>query len=149
MCSSSTLASCSLPSLPCACATIRRASRAVTQLYGAAMRETDLEVTQFTLLQALSRTGELTQGQLAELMVIDSTTLSRSLSPLEKRGWIATRTGEDRRQRYLRITPQGTEAMEQALRGWDEAQSKLRNNLGEQAWTELFQAMEKLTAAAV
>src|SRR5215469_18770684 len=35
------------PALPCACATLRRATRAVTQIYNAALRETGLEITQF------------------------------------------------------------------------------------------------------
>ena len=44
-----------LPVLDCACASLRRAARAVTQLYEAALQDTGLRATQFTLLQALER----------------------------------------------------------------------------------------------
>lgn len=77
-----------LPVLPCACANLRRASRAVTQLYDAQLREVAVTIAQFTLLQTLSIAGQLTQRRLGEILVLDSTTLSRTLRPLEKRRWV-------------------------------------------------------------
>ena len=48
-----------LPSLGCACANLRRAGRAVTQLYDEALRPEGLRTTQFTLLQVLARAGSV------------------------------------------------------------------------------------------
>ena len=45
----------SLPALPCACANLRRAARAVTRDYEAALKATGLNPTQHTLLQALRK----------------------------------------------------------------------------------------------
>src|SRR5213080_2504071 len=74
-----------VPSLPCACANMRRAARAVTQLYDAALRPSGLRITQFTLLRALARAGgPMTQDALGELLAVDSTTLSRTLRQLER-----------------------------------------------------------------
>src|SRR5262249_10126218 len=81
------------PALPCACATLRRATRAVTQLYNTALRETGLEVTQFTFLQFLALAGETAQAGMAHALAIDSTTLTRSIKPLLVSGWIAERSG--------------------------------------------------------
>lgn len=67
----------SLPT-PCMCATLRRASRALTQLYDEALRPLGLRATQFTVLQALSFTGEVSQGELGQLLAMDSTTLTRT-----------------------------------------------------------------------
>src|SRR5712664_2161695 len=88
----------SLPVLPCACANLRRAARAVTKFYNHALRPDGIEITQFTLLMALDLTGETTQGELAELLASDSTTLTRMLSLVKKRRWIQIRQGDDRRQ---------------------------------------------------
>src|ERR1051325_10331490 len=86
--------------LPCACAGLRRAARAVTRLYDEALRPSGLRVTQFSLMQVLGRArGTLTQGTLGDLLALDSTTLSRTLRPLERRGWIRTVPGPDRRGR--------------------------------------------------
>src|SRR5271170_4229399 len=87
--------------LPCACANLRRASRAVTQFYDAVLRPSGLRVTQFTLLQALSEAPEISQRQLAELIGIDSTTLTRTLAPLRRKGWLRFQAGTDRRELRL------------------------------------------------
>ena len=74
--------------LSCLCSSFRRASRVLTQHYQTAMRSLGLKATQFTLLQALSHTGEVSQGRLGEILAIDSTTLTRTLAIMERRGWI-------------------------------------------------------------
>lgn len=134
--------------LPCACATLRRASRAVTQMYAAALRGFDLEITQFTLLQALDRSGEVLHGQLGNLLALDSTTLSRTLRPLLRKGWIAARPGEDARERLLRITTAGRRALERAQPSWKAVQDELRHKLGSTGWNTLMLAADQATAAA-
>ncbi|HSP56392.1 MAG TPA: hypothetical protein VLS25_12485, partial [Dehalococcoidia bacterium] len=68
--------------LPCACANLRRASRAVSQLYDKQVRGAGLNIAQFTLLQVLFQVGTLTQGGLGQILVLDSTTLTRTLQTL-------------------------------------------------------------------
>ena len=127
-----------LPVLPCACASLRRAARAVSQLYDEQLRETGLRATQFTLLQALARRGESTQGELGALLAIDSTTLTRTLRPLEEAGWIRARSGEDRRERYWAVTAAGRRRMERARSAWEAAQKQLRSRLGDERWRALL-----------
>src|SRR4249920_4047982 len=93
-----------LPPLPCICATLRRSSRALTQLYEQALRPLGLRATQLTILQVLSRTGESSQGRLGEMLAMDSTSLTRTLGIMRRQGWIAERRGNDRRERWLRLT---------------------------------------------
>ena len=56
-----------LPALDCACASLRRAARAVTRSYEAELRDTGLHPTQFTLLQALGRMRTSPQSTLGDL----------------------------------------------------------------------------------
>ena len=93
--------------LPCACANLRRAMRAVTQLYDGELRGAGLRVTQFTLLQSLAAAGPIRQGHLGDILALDSTTLTRTLRPLLKQGWVRGTHGSDRRVRYLELTPTG------------------------------------------
>src|SRR5712691_12742993 len=74
-----------LPVVPCMCARFRRASRALTQLYDEALRPLGLRATQFTILQALSLAGEVSQGHLGEMLAMDSTTLTRTLEIMARR----------------------------------------------------------------
>jgi DNA-binding MarR family transcriptional regulator len=116
--------------LPCACANLRRSSRAVTQLYDQELRGSGLRVTQFTLLQALELTGNLTQGHLGELLSLDSTTLTRTLRPLLGKGWVRSLPGEDRRERHFQLTPAGRRQLEHARPSWERAQQRLQKALG-------------------
>ena len=93
--------------LPCACANLRRADRVVSQFYDAALRPSGLRVTQFTLLQALTLASGISQKQLGALLQIDSTTLTRTLAPLQKKGWLRSAAGVDRRELRLSLTAAG------------------------------------------
>src|SRR5271156_4250379 len=114
------------PVLPCMCASLRRASRAITQLYEQALVPAGLSATQFTILQTLSLAGEVTQGELARILAMDSTTLTRTLAVMSRSGWITKRRGKDRRQWRMRSSAAGKTLFEQALPHWQKAQARLR-----------------------
>ena len=67
-----------LVDLPCACATVRRAARAVTQLYDGHLRASDIEGTQFALLSVLKSQAPCSQAAISERFALDKTTLSRA-----------------------------------------------------------------------
>ena len=124
--------------LPCMCASLRRASRVLTQLYEDELRPLGLRGTQFTILQALSLAGEVSQGTLGRILAIDSTTLTRTLRIMRRHGWIAERRGDDRRERLLRLSKEGQTQFRRALPSWESAQRKLTEQLGDSASRTLF-----------
>lgn len=138
----------SIPPLPCACANLRRTARAVTRMYNGELRSAGLELTQFTLLMALNISGEITQGNLGKLLALDSTSLTRMLRLLTKGGWIGVKAGDDRRQKFLRLTPSGREKLMQAQPHWERAQRRLRKALGEPGWTRMGGLLADVTRAA-
>src|SRR5579864_4870854 len=91
-------------SVGCMCTSLRVATRAVTRLYNAEMREAGMEGTQYTILRILDGAGPLSQGKLGGVLASEKTTISRNLKLLEKRKWIQAEMGEDRRERIVRIT---------------------------------------------
>jgi DNA-binding MarR family transcriptional regulator len=134
-----------LPALPCFCSTLRRTSRSLTQLYEDALRPLGLRATQFTILQALALTGEVSQGRLGEILAIDSTTLTRALEIMSRRGWITVRRGKDRRERWLRLANKGEKQLNRALPIWEKVQTNLRHQIGKQNWEKLQQLADQVT----
>jgi DNA-binding MarR family transcriptional regulator len=134
--------------LPCACANLHRADRVVAQLYDAALRPVGLRVTQFTLLQSLHLAAEASQGQLAALLEIDSTTLTRTLAPLRRKGWLRSVPGGDRRELLLSLTAAGKRSYKRALPHWQTAQKRLRQALGEDTWHQLIEAAVRVAEIA-
>jgi DNA-binding MarR family transcriptional regulator len=126
------------------CASFRRAARALTQLYDDALRPQGLRVTQFTILQALSLTGEVSQGDLGDLLVLDSTTLTRTLRVMRARGWIEERPGKDRRERRLQLSVSGRRQFKRASVPWQELQTRLRSRVGSASWDDWLGAATEI-----
>ena len=137
-----------LPILPCACANLRRAARAVTRMYNHELRTTGLELTQFTLLMTLNTTGEITQGALGSILALDSTSLTRILKPLTRRGWIRVKAGKDRRRKLFRLTSAGREKFELSRPYWQRAQKRLQQTLGEPTWSKMGGLLAEITRAS-
>ena len=127
------------------CGSFRRTSRALTQLYETALRPLGLRATQFTILQALSLAGEVTQSELGQILAIDSTTLTRTLGLMFRQGWIAERRGEDRRERRLLLAKAGETKFKRALPAWEKVQSRLRHQLGGKTWENLLDITHQVT----
>ena len=136
-----------LPILECLCASFRRAARALTQHYDAALRPLGLTPTQFTILQALSLTGAVSQGKLGEILAMDSTTLTRTMEIMSARGWIVKEHGKDRRERRLRLSESGAAQLNRALPSWQAVQERLRNQLGNARWDNLMNLFKEVTSA--
>jgi DNA-binding MarR family transcriptional regulator len=113
----------------CACANLRGAARAVTRLYDDLLRPSGLQITQFTLLATIALAGTPPITQLAERLVMDRTTLTRNLKPLEKQGLIQVVAGEDQRLRLVSLTEPGRQALAKALPLWEQAQAQAVNAL--------------------
>jgi DNA-binding MarR family transcriptional regulator len=139
----------SLPALDCMCAGFRRTSRALTQLYEETLRPLGLRASQFTILQVLERVGEVSQGQVAAILAMDSTTLTRTLRIMLQQGWIAERRGKDRRERLLRLSKAGEALLGRAGPAWEKVQARLRRKLGEQTWNNLAAWTDQVTAIAL
>jgi DNA-binding MarR family transcriptional regulator len=127
------------------CGNFRRTARALTQLYETALRPLGLRATQLTILQVLSRAGEVSQGQLGEMLAMDSTSLTRTLAIMVHQGWIAQHRGKDRRERWIRLSSAGEMKLGRVLPAWEKVQSRLRRQLGGQAWNSLQQLTRQVT----
>lgn len=118
------------PSL-CVASRVRKASRRITQIYDRRLEPFGLTVTQFGIMAQLRATPGVGISALAETMIMDSTTLSRNLQPLERRGLVVAEADEqDRRARRLKLTQDGREALERAMAGWSAAQREVADALG-------------------
>ena len=127
------------PAQGCVCFNIRKSARAITQLYEEALRPTGLRATQFTLLVATRVMGTVTISDLAKGLVMDRTTLTRNMKPLEKKGFIRILPGqEDRREREVTLTLAGQEILSAALPLWKTVQQSVVESLGHNRVTRLM-----------
>jgi DNA-binding MarR family transcriptional regulator len=129
---------------PCLCLALRQASRAVSRFYDAELRGIGLRTTQFSLLRLLLRSGEVRQRDLGELTLHDETTLTRNLRPLVAAGWVAIRSGADRREKWLKITAGGVAKLDEARPAWARAQKRMQLLLPRRVWRNLLAVLPEV-----
>jgi DNA-binding MarR family transcriptional regulator len=133
----------------CTVLRLHAATRLSMQAYNGFMAEVDLTMPQFATLASLYQEDGLSVSALAQLIGVDSTTLTRNLRLLEQRGLITQGTAaQDRRRRVVRLTPDGRKLFVRAVPLWQKAQAALKKRLGvaqiEVLHKQLTQVIEKL-----
>lgn len=109
---------------------LRQLMRRVAQHYDAEVGKTGLKTTQYSLLSCLVKLGPLKPGELAQVLKLDASTLTRNLKPLATAGWLTLGPGADGRSRIVTITDAGREKRQEAQRRWRVAQEAINNTLG-------------------
>jgi DNA-binding MarR family transcriptional regulator len=136
------------PENNCACAALRSASRAITQLYDLVLAPTGLKSTQFLILKKIFEAGEIAQCDFAREHAIAVETLSRRFAGLRAKSLVELRIGEHHRERMYRLTALGKERFEAAVPYWLLAQCRLRQTLGETDWNVLLEFPQRICKAA-
>lgn len=116
---------------PCTWLRLRKASRQVTQIYDHHLAPWGLTVNQYSILGHLRALPGIAISALADVMVMDPTSLTRALRPLQRQGLIRAESDrEDRRARRLHLTAEGELMHKAAGVGWRAAQTHIEEALG-------------------
>lgn len=106
----------------CHCLAARRRARTLTRLYEQKLRRHGLRATQFSILAALALKGPSPISELADVLGLERTTLTRSAALLQRNGWVGSARTRDAREHRLRLTPAGCRKLEAAFPAWKEVQ---------------------------
>ena len=110
---------------------LRQLSRVVSRHYEAHVARSGLKITQYSLLSAVVKLGPVGLTDLAAMLRLDASTLSRNLQPLVDRGLVEVRAGEaDARSRFALATAAGQALRTDAQHDWKQAQLALNQRLG-------------------
>lgn len=129
----------------CAHANLRKALRVVSQAYDSALKPVGIRATQFTLLAVVAGRGELPLTKLAEVLVMDRTTLTRNLKPLVKQGWLKIGREDDERIRLISITDAGRQVVAEATPLWRDVQDRVGEGLGAERLSGLINDLNAVT----
>lgn len=110
------------PTRNCHCLAARREARELTRLYEEKLRPHGLRATQFSILAALALKGPTLITELADVLGLERTSLTRSAGVMEGNRWIEDAPSDDGRKRPLQLTDEGRRKVENAFPAWEEAQ---------------------------
>lgn len=125
---------------------LRRLGRVVARHYEAVLAGSGLRINQYSLLSAVVKLGPVGLGELASVLRLDGSTLSRNLQPLIEQGLVELRPGDDARSRLAVATEAGRAARAEAQRMWKQAQLALNERLGPERVAALHALLDESLA---
>ncbi len=125
----------------CIAMRVRLMNRVVTGLYDRSLRPFGLRATQLNILVAVARMGQANPGDLARILCLEKSSLSRNVHRMRQQGWVDSVPGPDGRSHLLRLTGKGKTQLSRALPGWEQAQGRAAELLG----PEGVEAVDRLT----
>ncbi len=129
----------------CTCFNLRKTTRVITQFYDHCLSPAGIRITQFSLLVSMAAEPTQTLTQLATNLVMDRTTLTRNLKPLEKAGFIQSIAAKDLRSKAYALTEKGQEALKIGIPLWEQAQNKVIVLLKEERFQFILKELNVLT----
>lgn len=128
----------------CTALRLRKAARRVSLIYDRHLEPHELTITQFGLLAQVDRFDGVGIGELAEKLIMDPTTLTRNLRPLQQRKLLVlARDPDDRRSRCLHLTEAGRKALAEARPAWAQAQRQIDTAFGTDATAQLRATLDR------
>lgn len=111
----------------CHCLAARRKARALTRFYEEELRPHGLRATQFSILAALKLKGPTPVTELANLLGLERTTLTRGTAIMRRNGWIEPSPTDDARIHAVRLTAAGLAKLTESFPAWQTAQQSVEN----------------------
>jgi DNA-binding MarR family transcriptional regulator len=133
---------------PCACTTVRRASRVLAREFDAALEPSGLNVTQLAVLRAIQRHPGEPLMRVAEDLCMDRTSLYRAVTPMQRDGWLTISAGAGARSRPAEFTTRGLRVLEAANPAWGRIQTAIVERFGRDKWAALVAELERLADCA-
>jgi len=116
----------------CHAVRIRILMRMITKLYDKALRPLDVRVTQVNVLAAISALGSTKAMELARVLCLEKSSISRDLDRLFEKGWVSQELQRDGRSVVLDLTPSGEALLQSILPAWEEAQRAAEKQFGKE-----------------
>lgn len=130
--------------MECLCGNVRMAARALTAVYDAFLAPSGLTANQLAVLWCVVAREPVPMREVAAVLVMDKTTVSRNLAGLLDLGFIVCRPGPDARVKLVSCTAKGRNAFAAAVPLWKRAQAAIQGKLGRAAFARTVSQARRL-----
>lgn len=130
----------------CACRNLRMTTRVITQYYDNALKASGLKSTQFALLNEISSKPEgISVNELADIYMMDQTTVTRCIEILRKNGLVNIETEDkDSRKKRITLSKAGKDLILSVMPLWEEAQTSVEDAIGHEEYKAFLDTLYKL-----
>src|ERR1700730_16921003 len=130
----------------CVAFRVRKLNRMVTAIYDSALASAGLKTSQYSVLVAVANREKARPAELAKLLQMDESTLSRNVERMCAKGWLRLEPDADRRSHLIEVTDKGQALIRKCLPAWQRAPTEVSQRLGADSVAALKSALRKLSA---
>jgi len=129
----------------CVCRNLRMTTRVTTQYYDQIFQSVELPATQFSLLVDISYRENATISELAEVLLMDQTTVTRNIEILRKKGYVNVNPdSNDSRRKCISLSEDGVKKLNEAIPLWNEVQAMIENEIGDERFEEFLKTLAQI-----
>jgi DNA-binding MarR family transcriptional regulator len=128
----------------CLAVRVRLLNRVVSGVYDQALRPLGITAGQMNILVVVAKGSAVVPGEIARLLHMEKSTLSRNLDRMRRQGWVEVAPGEAGRGLVATIAPAGETLLHEALPLWQEAQARAWDLLGADGADDLVRLAGRL-----
>ncbi len=110
---------------------VRLLNRVITNIYDRALQPLGIKVNQANILTMLTLTDRASSADIARVLLMEKSTVSRTVDRMKKNGWINVAGDGDGPSQVISVTPEGRKIMAAAHVQWKKAQKEASELLGE------------------
>ena len=121
----------------CIITTVRKANRSLFRFYQDALSEADISIVQLAILRALERNSPRSFPDLSDDLVMERTSLYRTIKPLISMGALEIYASDTGRTKYAKLTNHGQVLIEKTMPHWEQAQNAILDKIGNNRWKEI------------
>lgn len=128
----------------CIFTAIRKANRVLFRRYQEALANTDTSIVQLSILRALERNGPMPLARLSEDLVMERTSLYRTIEPMVNARKIKIIQADTGKAKIAELTERGLATIEQVMPHWAKAQESIIKDSGIEEWESLRKMLQTL-----
>ncbi|MEL6251328.1 MAG: MarR family winged helix-turn-helix transcriptional regulator [Bacteroidota bacterium] len=114
----------------CVNARLRRLHRMINTAYQQKINPFGLRGSMLSILFIIGKNPGINQKTVADLLVLDASTMSRDLKKLMEKKWVEINKGEDSRSSVLSLSDEGYELVDEIAPVWENLHTKVQEILG-------------------
>ena len=121
-------------------------NRLINARYDSVLKQYGLTGSQFTLLLFIGKAKSTNQKMIADLLMINFTTVSREVTKVKAAGWLLFEKGIDARNSWISLSEKGRALLTAALPVWTKINNEMEDLLGDVASAGLNDMINALKA---
>ena len=123
---------------------VRLVNRVITNVYDRALQPLGIKFNQANILMMLSLTDRATSADIVKVLLMEKSTVSRTVARMKKSGWINVESQGDGTSPLVTVTPAGRKIMAAMHAQWKKAQQQAYELLDENGIAAVRMLHDKL-----